>query len=84
MLWKKGSDQVDVDVGEPALRDGNWEGFDLDMPVDLGLLALSQSLVHAAMSLLMPAQTNLEHKSRFVASLPGCAMLWMLLKTARR
>ena len=39
MLWKKGSDQVDVDVGEPALRDGNWEGFDLDMPVDLGLLA---------------------------------------------
>ena len=28
-----------MDVGEPALRDGNWEGFDLDMPVDLGLLA---------------------------------------------
>jgi hypothetical protein len=36
------------------------------------------------MSLLIPAQTNLEHKSRFVASLPGWAMLWMLLKTARR
>ena len=35
----EGSDQVDVDVGEPALRDGNWEGLDLDMPVDLGLLA---------------------------------------------
>jgi len=28
-----------VDVGEPALRDGNWEGLDLDMPVDLGLFA---------------------------------------------
>ena len=28
-----------MDVGEPALRNGNWEGFDLDMPVDLGLLA---------------------------------------------
>ncbi len=29
-----------MDVGEPALGNGNWEGFDVDMPVDLGLLAL--------------------------------------------
>ncbi len=55
----------------------------MDMPVDFGL-HFAQSLVHAAMSLLIPAHTNLEHKSRFVASLPGWAMLWMLLKTARR
>jgi hypothetical protein len=31
----------------------------------------AQSLVQAATSLLIPDQTNLEHKSRYVASLPG-------------
>ncbi len=29
-----------MDVSEPALGNGNWEGFDVDMSVDLGLLAL--------------------------------------------
>ena len=29
-----------MDVREPALGNGNWEGFDVDMRVDLGLLAL--------------------------------------------
>ena len=29
-----------MDVGEPALGNGDWEGFDMDMPVDFGLLAL--------------------------------------------
>ncbi len=28
-----------MDVGEPALWNGDWEGFDMDMPVDFGLLA---------------------------------------------
>jgi hypothetical protein len=86
-----------VDVGEPALGNVDWEGFDMDMLVDFGLLALCAvfgpsgdvSIDSCPNKLgtqksLIPAQTNLEHKSRFVASLPGCAMLWMLLKTARR
>ena len=28
-----------MDVGKPALWDWDWEGFDMDMPVDFGLLA---------------------------------------------
>ncbi len=44
----------------------------MDMPVDLGLLALCAVFGSRGD---IPAQTNLEHKSRFVASLPGWAML---------
>ncbi len=29
-----------MDVGEPALGNGDWKGFDMDMSVDFGLLAL--------------------------------------------
>ncbi len=39
----------------------------------------AQSLVQAAMSLLIPDQTNLEHKSRFVASVPVCREGFLLL-----
>ncbi len=29
-----------MDVGEPALGNRDWEGFDMNMPVNFGLLAL--------------------------------------------
>jgi hypothetical protein len=71
-----------VDLGEPALGNRDWEGFDVDVPVDFGLLALCAVLGPGGDVLLIPDQINLEHKSRFVASVPGWAMLWMRLNGA--
>jgi hypothetical protein len=62
----------------------DWEGLTWTCLWTLDYWHFAQSLVQAAVSLLIPDQTNLEHKSLFVASVPGWAMLWMLLKTARR
>ncbi len=70
----EGSHQVDVYVGERALRDRNRLRADLKWGWIFDRWQAAPSLAQAVTSLLSPGQTNLEEISLRVASQPGWAM----------
>jgi hypothetical protein len=59
----EGAHQVDVDVGETALRDRNRLRADLKVAMDFQPVDAAYSLAQVVTSLLNPGQTNLDEMS---------------------